>query len=433
MSDTELKLRHWRGDQIGAERLAAAILHVDGFSAVDPQCPLGGPDGLKDVICEKNEWKYIAAAYFPNDAQNFKAVREKFAHDLQGVAVNKADGIVFITNQALSPGERETLVQQAAAAGHKSILYHQERIRALLDSPSGYGIRLEFLRIPMSIEEQLSFFSRRESSMSEDLRRHTALLLAEIGRRFDQLQGARVRHQGLRPIGAPPSKALIHALDIGIASADRKTVRVLPRAPLNSLSVDVLCMLHGALQFDTPGDTEAGRFRSHSVRIDPPCTASNNANYVPSEPAQVFESVEALLSDWNQSYSTLQTKPKPEIIATIARFYHRLLKIHPFSDGNGRLALYLLTLQVRALLGEWRRIVIEDRASHVSALSRADEGHFETLEALITQAIFGQEFIAGSPCQMSGQMCPSCRQGVMDITKDGEGVECLSCHLYIPA
>ncbi len=54
MADTEIKLKFWRGDQIGAERLAASILHIDGFSSVDPQCPLGGPDGLKDVLCEKN-------------------------------------------------------------------------------------------------------------------------------------------------------------------------------------------------------------------------------------------------------------------------------------------------------------------------------------------------------------------------------------------
>jgi len=46
LSETELKLRFWRGDQIGSERLAAALLHLDGFSSVDPQCHLGGPDGL---------------------------------------------------------------------------------------------------------------------------------------------------------------------------------------------------------------------------------------------------------------------------------------------------------------------------------------------------------------------------------------------------
>ena len=45
---TESALRDWRYGQTQAERLAAALLHLEGFEAVDPQHPLGGPDGLKD-------------------------------------------------------------------------------------------------------------------------------------------------------------------------------------------------------------------------------------------------------------------------------------------------------------------------------------------------------------------------------------------------
>jgi len=103
MADTELKLKIWRGDQIRAERLAAAILHIEGFSSVDPQCPLGGPDGLKDVLCEKSTWKYVAAAYFPTTDQSFKKIQDKFEHDLPGVARNSADGLVFLTNQSRIP------------------------------------------------------------------------------------------------------------------------------------------------------------------------------------------------------------------------------------------------------------------------------------------------------------------------------------------
>src|SRR5690606_33737401 len=121
---------------------------------------LGGPDGLKDVLCEKNGWKYVAAAYFPTSDKQFKEVQNKFIHDLDGVEKNGADGIVFITNQALTPGERKTLSDIATQKDHKSLLYHLERIRSLLDSPTGYGARLEFLDIDMSREEQLSFFSQ---------------------------------------------------------------------------------------------------------------------------------------------------------------------------------------------------------------------------------------------------------------------------------
>ncbi len=42
---TETRLREWRTGQAGAERLGAAILHLDGFEDIDPHAPLGGPAG----------------------------------------------------------------------------------------------------------------------------------------------------------------------------------------------------------------------------------------------------------------------------------------------------------------------------------------------------------------------------------------------------
>lgn len=43
------------------------------------------------------------------------------------------------------------------------------------------------------------------------------------------------------------------------------------------------------------------------------------------------------------------------------------------------------------------------------------------------------DFIAGSPCQMSGQECPACIEGIMDVSESGDGVTCSNCNLYIPA
>ncbi len=52
---TEPRLREWRTGQAGAERLGAAILHLDGFEDIDPQAPLGGPDDRKDILCRKGD------------------------------------------------------------------------------------------------------------------------------------------------------------------------------------------------------------------------------------------------------------------------------------------------------------------------------------------------------------------------------------------
>jgi hypothetical protein len=42
-------------------------------------------------------------------------------------------------------------------------------------------------------------------------------------------------------------------------------------------------------------------------------------------------------------------------------------------------------------------------------------------------------FIGGSPCQMSGQKCPGCNEGIMDVEPSQEGVSCNRCGLFIPA
>jgi hypothetical protein len=76
--DTESILREWRFGQIVAERMCAAILHSDDYADVDPQCPLGGPDGLKDMLCVKDQKKYVAAAYFPPTQNTFSRIQKKW-------------------------------------------------------------------------------------------------------------------------------------------------------------------------------------------------------------------------------------------------------------------------------------------------------------------------------------------------------------------
>jgi hypothetical protein len=45
-----------------------------------------------------------------------------------------------------------------------------------------------------------------------------------------------------------------------------------------------------------------------------------------------------------------------------------------------------------------------------------------------------KEFEGGSPCQMSGQYCPSCGLGIMtNSIENADGVECNICGLFIPS
>lgn len=430
MADTELKLKFWRGDQIGAERLSATILHIDGFSSIDPQCPLGGPDGLKDALCEKNNWRYVAAAYFPTGECDFKKTKKKFLHDLKGVGSNSANGIVFLTNQSLTPGERGVLADCADKMGHKSIVYHLERIRSLLDSPSGYGARLEFLDIDMSREEQLSFFSQWNRSFADMLQAQSLTIIRELGKRIDSLANVtELFGTAVDQIKQTQS----HILNLSAPS--NKSEELLSKSALSSIefSVNSLCMLHRALFFDAPPGTQVGALRANMVWIGTRGTTLATASFTPPSPAEVPGLLDQLLRKWQESLAELAGASEGEKIAAMTRFHHQFVSIHPFMDGNGRIARFLLDQQARLLLNQTRRVVIEDRLPYFAALSAADAGDFSLLEVVISQAVIGTEFLGGSPCQMSGQRCPGCGEGVMDINSSQDGVCCNVCGLDIPA
>jgi hypothetical protein len=188
MSAAEGMVRDWRFGNVQAERMCAALLHIEGYEDIDPQHPLGGPDGLKDVLCKKGGKTWVAAAYFPPTAPTFKEIKAKFVHDAAGIEANGATGMAFFVNQLLTIGEREDLRSQANECEVE--IYHLERIRDLLDSPKGCGIRLEYLRIPMSDEEQWSFWSVMNADIvrklaENELRQNQQL--SSLERKLDRL------------------------------------------------------------------------------------------------------------------------------------------------------------------------------------------------------------------------------------------------------
>ena len=100
---TEFALRDWRHGQTFAERLGALLLHLDGYEGIDPQCPLGGPDGSKDIICTKDGSRWVGAVYFPATKKTFAEIKAKFVDDLAGAIGNAAQGFAFLVNQRVTP------------------------------------------------------------------------------------------------------------------------------------------------------------------------------------------------------------------------------------------------------------------------------------------------------------------------------------------
>ena len=143
--ETWHRLREWTNGQAPSERLAAQILLEAGYSNLDPSHPLGGPDGKKDAICEKDGKKWLMAVYFPRGQKRFTEIKKKFLDDLKGVESNKVEGIAFVTNQEISVIERSDLEKTSKKISLD--LFHLEKIVTVLDKPDMCSIRQQFLQI----------------------------------------------------------------------------------------------------------------------------------------------------------------------------------------------------------------------------------------------------------------------------------------------
>lgn len=163
--ETWSRLLNWDKGQTPAERLAAIILANEGYRNVDPSHPLGGKDGLKDLVLSSGGKPWIGAVYFPRGQQSFSVIKEKFIHDLEGVTKNNAMGMVFVTNQELRLSERKILCDSDPKIDVQ--IYHLERIASILNLPSSYGIRMEFLDIEMTKEEQLAYFANQDEKIEK--------------------------------------------------------------------------------------------------------------------------------------------------------------------------------------------------------------------------------------------------------------------------
>ena len=143
--ETWHRLREWTLGQGPSERLAAQLLIFEGYSSFDPSHPLGGKDGGKDGLCNKNNETWVLAVYFPRGQKTYKEIKTKFEEDLKGVESNSADGLVFVTNQELKLSERK----QLKALGNVDLI-HLERATTILDSPDMAQIRKQFLNIDLT-------------------------------------------------------------------------------------------------------------------------------------------------------------------------------------------------------------------------------------------------------------------------------------------
>jgi fido (protein-threonine AMPylation protein) len=360
---------------VHAERLVAGLLHVEGYKKIDPQHPLGGPDGKKDVLFQCEEKKWIAASYFPPTQVSFAEIRTKFSNDLGGVTLSGAHGMAFFVNKHLSVTERQTLLTDALPK--EAEIFHLERIRALLDSPRGCGLRLEYLRIAMTEEEQWAFWQTMNSRVMETLvdnDQHLKLL----GDKIDQLL---MRTQSLEyGVGELTSSLARPAAEVATDES---------LGPTSMLTPAMLTWVHRLVTEtgEMPEDLR-GRFRSVQVWVGKPKTGIEEAQYISPPPEGVIGLLETLLDNWRNGYSALVGASRDAVLEALARLHHGLLSIHPFFDANGRVARIVIDQAAQELLG--MRIgseIHEDRPAYYEVLRQADAGNLQPLIAMFQVAL----------------------------------------------
>jgi fido (protein-threonine AMPylation protein) len=378
ISDTELRLTFWRDGSTMAERLAASALRLSGYEDIDPQSPLGGPDGKKDILCQKGGLTWVGAVYFPKGPARFAAIKKKFCSDLAG-APAEPQGFVFITNQTLTPANRKTLIALARAAGKEADILHLQQLTNLLDSAPGYGARLQYLKISMTIEEQLSWSVDSDSQTAKALATNTRELLA-LRASIDRIQTDQT--QLMRTIGlALPGAAATP--DLISVSSFQKSDDFPPVAA--QLSIALLILFHRLTCFDLP-TRAVGQLRANQVSLAN--SEGQRADHIQPPPAdEIKERLTNLCNEWNETYSRLHGSTAK--LQAIARFHAKFLVVHPFLDGNGRVARAILMQQCLDLFGRADMTLMKKGTEYYVALQAADAGDFDLLAGLIDPIVHG--------------------------------------------
>jgi len=395
MEKTEYKLLNWRGDSSNAERMCADILIMQDYESVDPQSPLGGPDGTKDIVCEKGGWTYVGAVYFPPIPKTFRSVKSKFIGDLKGVKKNNTQGIIFMTNQKITPSNKKKLKELAKKENAKCILMDNEAIRALLDSSLGFPVRLQHLKIKLNKAEQIAFFTKQQNKIPQLLDFYSSNIIKSISKKIDDCCGERnYRDDKIDELinFAQQTVASISELQ---PKSDKRNLKFPSTLEISTknLDSDTLKFIHKIMLYDM-GSKDLGSYRKFQVWIGNANRPIEKATYVPPNPEEVPELTEKLLTKWRNGYDKLaNTDKKGLIIEEIAKFHNDFLAIHPFLDGNGRVARFILNQQVSELLNIQRRIIIEDRPSYFDALTEGQKGNIEPLTKIISQTVFGEDNI----------------------------------------
>ncbi len=123
------------------------------------------------------------------------------------------------------------------------------------------------------------------------------------------------------------------------------------------LSLDIVLYFHRKLFGDTKKDI-AGKLRHHQVAI-------SGSRFTPPFPAEIYP----LLMDFFRWYGRNKNKVHPVELAAVVHL--KLVTIHPFADGNGRISRLMMNFVLNKHGFPMLNIPYEKRAGYYRVLERA--------------------------------------------------------------
>lgn len=151
-----------------------------------------------------------------------------------------------------------------------------------------------------------------------------------------------------------------------------RAIKYLEKMTRRALKEQDIMVLHQIIMKGIDG--EAGRFRTAEVRIA-------GADFIP-PPAYEVPHLIGKLVDW---CSRDPDELRPIELAAI--LHHRFVWIHPFHDGNGRIARLLMNLELTRSGYPIAVILNVDRGKYYDTLKKADKGDPTSLVNFVASAV----------------------------------------------
>ena len=227
----------------------------------------------------------------------------------------------------------------------------------------------------MTIEEQLSWATNSDSQTAKALATHTRELLA-LRASVDRMRaGQNHIFQTMKVLET--TAASVATPDLISASTFSKNDR------FSRISADLspaqILVFHRLTCFDLPSRA-IGQLRTGDILLGN-AEAGITGDIQPPAPDKLEGLLTQLCDDWRKSFDKLRSPA--DKLAAIARFHGQFLIIHPFVDGNGRVARALLMQQCLDLFDKADMALMNKGADYYSALQAADQENYAPLVALI--------------------------------------------------